>query len=179
MSDTPTIVQPATQSNGEIPDVFRAEPVQKRFSCDKCEKVFNSPQGLSAHQKAHLDKIPCEVCGGMYVPGTGMSRHKTTHERDVKTKRPKGACPQCARPIRKDNLRRHLITVHGFTAAQASAALGRTPMPTEPEKPEYTADDIFDSVVAILYPDGTMPVKSLVALLRWRDATTVMLSEIQ
>jgi hypothetical protein len=142
---------PAWEANGgsESPDPTRQLP------CPECEaagtpRFFALPQGLGTHrQKAHG------------VEGT--SKDVVRRRQAKKAKAPaaaKRACPICDKKV--VNLPKHIRDVH------------------EKDKVDngLTADDIFDSVVGMLYPGGQVPTKALTPLLTWRLQTQEMLDTL-
>lgn len=96
-------------------------------------------------------KEPCPDCGRMFVPGPGMGVHRHSAHG--------GKSKRSSKPKRVE---------------------GRGPgRPPRPSVADLTAEDIFDTVVGLLFPRGTVPINALTPLLRWRHATDEMLIEVR
>lgn len=94
-------------------------------------------------------KEPCPDCGLRFVPGPGMGVHRhSAHGRSSKK-------------------RKH-----------TRAASNGGPGPGRPPRVDLDVDDIFDTVIKLMFPRGTIPVDALTPLLRWRHATDEMLIEV-
>ena len=149
----------------------------EEYRCDECGKVFDNAQGLSGHKSVHTrsEKQPCPECGAMYHPGPGMARHRqTTHgvPKGTRSSHPdrRVACPECGKEIRSKDLQRHRRNVHNVRV--------RKPAQVQ-SQPEWNVDDIFSSVVSLMWPTGDIPVKAVMSLVRWREDTQRMLMEVQ
>jgi endogenous inhibitor of DNA gyrase (YacG/DUF329 family) len=122
-------------------------------------------------------KVPCPDCGLRYTAGTGLGVHrKRTHGISARraSKRPLRDCPECGKTYPSKDMARHLRT-HGIVRGR-----GRPPKyPKQQPLSEVDADDIFATVVSIIWPDGNVPVASVMALVQWREATQRMLTEVR
>jgi hypothetical protein len=79
-------------------------------------------------------------------------------------------CSICGKVIRSKDMARHLRQVHPAPLKLASS----NGTALEP----LSSEDIFDSVIGLLFPRGSIPITALTPLLRWRHATDIMLEEI-
>ena len=129
------------------------------------------------------EKVKCPECGKFYLPGVGIGVHlKAAHGKAGRTSMPKSKrgqteCPDCGKLIRKGDMARHR-RIH--TGEPAKRAPGRPPKNgakavTTVAPKEWTVDDIFASVVSILWPSGSVPVRVIAPLVEWREATKNML----
>jgi hypothetical protein len=92
-------------------------------------------------------------------------------------------CPECGREfVNKNGLGVHRAAAHGYrtkNSTKKSTPRKREPrMPSLPARVDLDVDDIFGSVVSMLYPRGVIPVKAVLALVRWRADTERMLTEV-
>ena len=151
------------------------------YTCDECGRGFDSSNALNGHMKSHRQKkARCPECGKLYVEGVGMAVHrkmkhgveterqkrangqKATRDQPKQTK-PRAACEICGEVMRKDNLARHMVSKHSKVSVQTE---------------DWSVEDIFDTVVSMLWPTGNMPVKAMNPLITWREATAKMLIEV-
>jgi hypothetical protein len=51
--------------------------------------------------------------------------------------------------------------------------------PSAPEPPDWSVDDIFTSVVSLMWPKGEIPTNALMPLVHWRENTQRMLEEVK
>ena len=163
-------VPPASDTGG----LSEPEAPPQVFTCE-CGRSFDNRNALNGHKKSHTQKkVPCPECGKMYIEGTGLAVHrKAKHGVNGVTraegKVPPGrklervACEVCGMVMRKDNLSRHMARVHGQVTVTTEA---------------WSVDDIFNSVVSMLWPTGHMPVMAMTPLISWREATAKMLIEV-
>ena len=60
------------------------------YSCDKCDKVFNTKKGLGQHRKLHNpEKHECTICHKTFTLKKYLNRHKVLHKKKTH------ACDQC------------------------------------------------------------------------------------
>jgi hypothetical protein len=121
--------------------------------CPECGKAFDTPQGLGSHRwAAHQVESP----------------HRNDRKRKARTKKPRpdAPCPRGGKEIRADNLKRHLKNVHDIDLDAQAQAL------------TFEVDDIFVTVVNLLFPTGAIPIKALPELLAWREATAKLLETL-
>lgn len=65
---------------------------------------------------------------------------------------------------------------------KAARKVTAAPVPVTPPasvEPDLTVDDIFNAVVLMLFPDGSMPTEGISALIEWRAQTESMLARIR
>ena len=91
------------------------------------------------------------------VNGTSREANRRKHEK----KKKKSRCPECGKMVL--HVPRHLRAVHGV------APDGDDAVDTE---------EVFSTVVEMLFPEGQVPVKALSALMLWREQTAVMLQTV-
>lgn len=117
------------------------------FVCDQpdCNRTFSRIQGLRRHQSS------------THNVRSSSNTHKWV------------ACPECPKKLRSDGLRRHLRQVHGI---YSEAKRGR---PSKAKVEDWSPDDIFASVLTVLYPDGAAPLTHLSALAAFRAACADLL----
>jgi DNA-directed RNA polymerase subunit RPC12/RpoP len=152
-------------------------PLQVVYTCETCGRSFDNHNALNGHKKSHTQKkVPCPDCGKLYIEGTGLSVHRKV-KHGVESERQRGrngapqpgskfervACETCGSVMRKDNLPRHMTQVHRQVTVTTET---------------WSVDDIFDSVVSMLWPTGHMPVTAMTPLISWREATAKMLIEV-
>ena len=96
-------------------------------------------------------------------------------------------CLDCERTfVNKNGLGVHRAAAHGYRGPHSTAkstprkkrAPRRMPPPSVPQGLDLDVDDIFGSVVNMLYPRGVIPVHAVLALVRWRADTERMLTEV-
>lgn len=158
-------------------DLPHIEVAQPPFVCDQCERTFNSQSALGVHKRSHQPKQPCPECGEMYQPGPGLERHRQAAHgakvgerngsRPEASKRHTVTCPECGQEMRKDNLRRHMRDKHG--------ALPKV----QKQDHDWDVDEIFQAVVGLMWPGGDIPVAAVLSLVKWREDTQRMLTEVR
>ena len=171
MTDTEIQMPPFDPEPTEVvvPDDFKAE-----FPCQKCDRVFESNAALNGHMIIHRDPIPCPECGREFrTPGALGNHRKKTHgyvgpwaEANAKRKAAKDADSlEVMRQVqeRKDRKKE-----------EREAAASKTRINTE-----WHADDIFQSVIESLWPGGAIPVRCILPLVEWREATREFLEKVQ
>jgi uncharacterized C2H2 Zn-finger protein len=152
-----------------IPDDFKTE-----FPCAQCDRVFQSSAALNGHMIIHRDPIPCPDCGREFrTPGALGNHRKKTHgvvgpwsEKNAEKKAAKEAdAVEVMRQVqeRKDRKRQ-----------ERERASSKTRINTE-----WQADDIFQSVVETLWSGGAIPVRCILPLMHWREATREFLEKVQ
>lgn len=107
----------------------------------------------------------CETCGKSFERPMQLQGHRTSHN----VPKPCGVCGKEYKT--KGALGNHMVHQHGQTSANSLRK-------TRPDL-DWTADDIFQSVVAIIWPGGVIPVGSVLPLIQWREDTQTMLEKIQ
>ncbi|XP_073978112.1 uncharacterized protein isoform X2 [Rhodnius prolixus] len=100
----------------------------QRFGCQQCNRYYKSKEGLYNHQKYECGKSPqfqcpqcpfksklketatkCKLCLKYYPSLSSLRTHQTYYC----GKDPQYKCSLCPyKSIRKNNLKRHLVTVH-------------------------------------------------------------------
>ena len=113
--------------------------------------VEQRPPEVFKPQPAHLK---CPECGQICMGPTGLGVHRST-KHGVKPRKPNYKKKKAAKPR------------VGQVLAKALA-----------EEQPWTADEIFTSVVSMLYPTGTLPLQALTALIEWRSDTERMLRSL-
>jgi DNA-directed RNA polymerase subunit RPC12/RpoP len=169
-------VTPVPEAGGSMEQGSPLPQESTRYRCRECGRDFDNANALNGHMKSHRQKKAlCPECGKLYVEGTGLavhrrSQHGVESERQKrangakpKQTKPRVACEVCGEVMRKDNLARHMATKHAQVSVQAE---------------EWSVEDIFDTVVSMLWPTGHMPVKAMNPLIIWREATAKMLIEV-
>lgn len=47
-----------------------------RYGCSSCEEKFTTVQGLRSHERVHYQhEVTCDLCGGKYQSGNGITKH--------------------------------------------------------------------------------------------------------
>jgi len=103
----------------------------------------------------HTTELQCPECGQICKGPTGLGVHRST-KHGVKPRKPNYKRKKTAKPR------------VGQVLAKALA---------EEDQP-WTTDEIFTSVVSMLYPTGTLPLQALTALIEWRSDTERMLRSL-
>ena len=115
----------------------------------------------------------CPECDKEFDSKRSLDGHRVHHRQS------KVPCPDCGQEyFSGPGLGVHRAAAHGLPRR------GRPPgaknkEPRQPKAPDLTVDEIFNSVVGILWPKGNVPATVIVPLVRWRDATQKMLDEIK
>ncbi|XP_037805303.1 PR domain zinc finger protein 15 [Lucilia sericata] len=83
---------------------------RKRFECTLCEKQFQRNSILKLHLKRHNNSnVICNICKKVFSESGALARHSKIHEENVVQYH----CKLCDKNIlRKDNMTRHLNTIH-------------------------------------------------------------------
>ena len=135
------------------------ETLAGTFPCPQCDRVFNSPQALQGHVMHHSKKkperVPCPECGNEFYAGTGMSQHRKARHGVGKAKAPK-------------------VTTKDIQAAVAAKKKRRNHIDLD-----WTTDDVFQTVITSLWPDGHVPVTAVLPLIQWRETTREFLEKVQ
>lgn len=82
--------------------------MEKRYKCHLCPKVYHARTPLNMHLKKHrmdLNYI-CDVCGKCFVQNKDLKAHMNVHTGFKIT------CNICNMKVTKNNLYRHLRTIH-------------------------------------------------------------------
>jgi DNA-directed RNA polymerase subunit RPC12/RpoP len=167
-------VTPGPEAGGSMGQGPPLPPESTGYKCETCGREFESSNALNGHMKSHRQKkVPCPECDRLYVEGVGLAVHRkaahgveTERQRRIngaKQTKPRAACEVCGEVMRKDNLSRHMASKHAKVSV---------------EMEEWSVEDIFDTVVSMLWPTGHMPVKAMTPLINWREATAKMLIEV-
>lgn len=145
-----------------VPDDFKSE-----FACEVpgCGRSFPSRNGLQGHMIAHRPPVHCPECGAEYkTPGALGNHRKQMH----------GVLGPWAenKPIAVEK-----------EAKKRGRPVGSTNKPKPVSKAQaridWTPDEIFESVVRSLWPEGSVPVRCLTSLWEWREATREFLEKVQ
>jgi hypothetical protein len=148
-----------------IEEAERIHPVEEKNGsptgeCPECGQHFPTPQGMGAHRKAKHGVV---------------GRPK----RVPSFKQPRVVCPDCGHMYSKKDLPRHQRAMHPVTPpvrrGKAHAHDITTPGP-QMHTVDELLDDFFTSALSILWPLGEVPVAAMNDLIKWRDATRVMLT---
>lgn len=77
------------------------------FTCNTCNKVFYTLEGLKSHKRIHTGEMyKCNICNKEYTRANHLQRHMTSHGR-----RKVHICKICNKTLtRLEHLKRHLIT---------------------------------------------------------------------
>lgn len=113
-------------------------------------RVFNDPQ----------PQLTCPECGKVCRGATGLGVHRSTIH----------GVPPKSKSYKKKRLAKPKTTK---TKALVPVTQGQLEGLEQPA--DWTADEIFDSVVSMLYPQGSIPLHALRALMQWRQDTERML----
>ena len=146
----------------QLPDGGEEGP---QFPCPKCEKVFWRRQQLTGHLASHVArakaKVPCPECGEMFLPGVGVASHRARRH----------GVPGSSKSTRAAN-----------AAKEAKAVKAPKPKPVkveaEPQPHEWDVDDIFETVIGTMWPEGTVPLAAVIPLIIWREATQQLISSL-
>ena len=129
-------------------------------ACKECGKRFPSANSLSGHMLSHRPEVPCPECGKVYkTPGALGNHRKMAH--NVSSPWSK---EQEARKARNERKRER----------RAAAREMRLRV-----RGDFHADDIVSAALAILWPEGVLPVSVMIPLIEWREATQEFLEKIQ
>lgn len=101
--------------------------------------------------------LPCPECGKEYKGANGLGVHRSTMHGVLG--------PSSSKPKKKKR--------------QRSVALTRALPAVIEEDDRWSTEEIFVSVVSLLWPKGTMPIAALPILIEWRDSTDRMLRRLE
>jgi hypothetical protein len=131
--------------------------------CPECGLHFPTPQGMGAHRKAKHGVI-------------GRVKKAPSF------KQPRVACPDCGLTYSKKDLPRHQRAMHKAEIPMRRGKAAKThdhdittPGP-QTHSVDELLDDFFTSALSILWPLGEVPVAAMNDLIKWREATKVMLT---
>jgi hypothetical protein len=133
----------------------------------------------------------CPLCGRDFATSGALGPHYAAHRRKVglasprKTRtRPSLAtvtCPVCQQEMRKDNLRRHLTTVHTLSVAQAAQVLHPgelAPLNGQP-LPDFNGAEAITGVLTAACPNGMIPVRVIPLVTQLVALTDAVLEEVR
>ncbi|CAL8149224.1 unnamed protein product [Orchesella dallaii] len=86
--------------------------IQKKFPCEKCEKLFATRRQLATHfRNCHSEKrYECKVCHEMFRSRTSLSSHRLKRHVVKSVLCPHSHC--ASRFVNEDTLRMHLVKMH-------------------------------------------------------------------
>lgn len=123
-------------------------------------------------------EFPCPVagCDKSYDTRSGLLGHSIAH-------RPPVSCPECGKVYKSPGaLGNHRKQMHGVPSMNGLVR-DAVAQPKKPAKvdinPSWHYDDVFESVVASLWPNGSVPVRCILPLVEWREATREFLEKVQ
>ena len=92
-----------------------AENNREKWACHKCKGEFQSDRDLANHVPECPVKFACEMCEKRYSYSSGLIRHRNRCHPDAEQpKLVNYVCELCGYLTdRKENFKRHSITVHG------------------------------------------------------------------
>jgi hypothetical protein len=168
--EPPPPVEPDPQP---IPDDFRAE-----FPCPKCDKVFPSKIALQGHQNVHRTPPPCPECGKQYSTPGALGNHRKTEHGNIGPWAEKNAAKR-RRNGEEDPIEMLTAVEAKKKQAREKKAEQRSRSSKTRINPEWQTDDIFQSVVESLWSGGSVPVRCILPLMQWREATREFLEKVQ
>ncbi|XP_026668178.1 zinc finger protein 62 homolog [Ceratina calcarata] len=89
---------------------------KKTLSCDKCDKVYSTRQGLIEHQKAHEDDfyLECSICHLRYKRKAGLRHHQIRVHSNIEAKY---MCDHCGKRFKlKVDLGLHIEKIHMYSS---------------------------------------------------------------
>jgi hypothetical protein len=117
-------------------------------------------------------EFPCPEpgCDKVYPSRLGLQGHQISHKPPVN-------CPECGKEYKSPGaLGNHRKNQHGVPAMYPAVAPKKAKVPINPS---WHYDDVFESVVASLWPSGLVPVRCVLPLVEWREATREFLEKVQ
>lgn len=89
--------------------------------CPECDRVFDTPQGLSMHKtQSHSVSVRCDVCGREFGSAISMTNHRRAHRRQDGQA---VACPECGKEYaNRAGLSTHIRNAHPEATAEDSPA---------------------------------------------------------
>lgn len=129
---------------------------------------LDQPENVPADFKA---EFACKEpgCTKSYPTRNGLQGHMIAHRKPVN-------CPECGKEYKTPGaLGNHRKGEHGVPTVASS--LSRRPKSIV--KLAWHSDDIFESVVQSLWPEGSVPVRCILPLVEWREATREFLEKVQ
>jgi hypothetical protein len=121
-----------------------------------------------------MHECPVPGCTRAFPSKNGLQGHMIAH-------RPPVMCPECGREYKTPGaLGNHRKTEHGIEGTTPASVAGRakTRAKRNGSAPVHV-DDVFGSVLQVLWPSGTMPIAAVIPLLQWREATQDFLDQVQ
>lgn len=109
----------------------------------------------------------CEQCGKQFASLQAVAGHKLVH-------REQEPCPECGQVLTTPSARaRHRKAEHGVPTKAA-----REKRVAAESKGDWNEDDILESVVSVMWPNGNVPATAIIPLIRWRQATAELIESI-
>ncbi len=94
--------------------------------CPVCDRVFDTPQGLSMHKtQTHSASVRCDVCGREFGSAISMTNHRRAHRRRADQA---VACPECG----AEYANRAGLATHRRNAHPAAGGVGDQEVETGP-----------------------------------------------
>jgi hypothetical protein len=117
-----------------------------------------------------VSQYVCDVCGKAFEKPMQLQGHRTSHATPT-------PCDLCGKEYKTPGaLGNHRKNTHGVISAGSVERQKRKA--SQPDM-DWRADDIFQTVVSLIWPGGTIPTGAILPLIQWRDDTQVMLEKIQ
>ncbi|XP_055547875.1 zinc finger protein 708-like isoform X2 [Wyeomyia smithii] len=94
---TCTVCRKRLASKTELKAHMESHLAKGKYSCEKCDRVFNSALNLSRHRQYHAgEKFACDRCRRVYPTSSTLRAHKVTHS-DARPHK----CPSCAKTFKR------------------------------------------------------------------------------
>jgi len=126
---------------------------------------------MSAIHRDEVEVLPhvCETCGKAFRNLQGLSGHKLVHQ-------PTPPCPECRQEFTTPSAQaRHRLKEHGVPLKGKYVKVADREITPD----EWTADDIMETVIMSMYPNGSLPVRAVIPFIRWREATSELLATLR
>lgn len=133
------------------------------YPCPDCDREFPSKQALNGHRMIHVKVDACPECGrDNFTTPNALGRHRNLEHGVVPAYKQQQQQQKAATPAR---------------VGSNGGRIGRPPV----NRPStgWNVDHFFQSVVRTLWPSGQVPIKALVPLMDWREATREMMEKVQ
>lgn len=129
----------------------------KHFACEICKKLFKRKYDLTLHMTAHqpipLRNFHCGLCDKVFYSYHNMKRHKRLHQNHKTFK-----CHDCKKSFtRKDNLERHVKSVHLEEDIDSSGINGLLAIESSPNQ---------NSERSVLSNNDIVPVNNKVSVIQ-------------
>ncbi|XP_053691990.1 zinc finger protein 236-like [Sabethes cyaneus] len=75
-----TVCRKRMPSKAELKSHMESHLAKGKYTCEKCDRVFNSALNLSRHRQYHAgEKFSCDRCRRVYPTSSTLRAHKVTH----------------------------------------------------------------------------------------------------